>query len=75
MVEVKEWMANNYLKVNFDKTDVLFLSNSLSHSIFYDHISCSIQGKTFINKSDQRAKSLGVQLDNKLSKRKWYLTV
>ena len=70
MVEVKEWMANNYLKVNFDKTDVLFLSNSLSHSIFYDHISCSIQGETFINKSDQSAKSLGVQLDNKLSMKK-----
>ena len=67
MSEVKSWMASNFLKVNFDKTDVIFLSNQLSHSIFLGNISCTIEGKEFINNSNQSVKSLGVQLDNSLS--------
>ena len=67
MSEVKSWMASNFLKVNFDKTDVIFLSNQLSHSIFLGNISCTIEGKEFINNPNQSVKSLGVQLDNSLS--------
>ena len=67
MSEVKSWMASNFLKVNFDKTDVIFLSNQLSHSIFSGNISCTIEGKEFINNPNQSVKSLGVQLDNSLS--------
>ena len=38
MAEIKKWMESNYLKVNFGKTDTLFLSNPLYHSIFYNNI-------------------------------------
>ena len=70
MSEVKSWMASNFLKVNFDKTDVIFLSNQRSHSIFSGNISCTIEGKDFINNPNQSVKALGVQLDNSLSMKK-----
>ena len=73
MPAVRKWMADNYLKVNFDKTDLLFISNSLSHSIFYDQISCTIQGKEFHNKPIQHVKSLGVQIQNDVSMKKMAL--
>lgn len=73
MVAVRKWMADNFLKVNFDKTDLIFVSNSLSHSIFYNNLSCSIQGTDFINITNQTAKSLGVHIDNTMSMKKMVL--
>ena len=34
MADLKMWMEGNYLKVNFDKTDVLFLGDPLYCKIF-----------------------------------------
>jgi len=70
MSEVRRWMAKNYLKVNFDKTDLIFISNSISHSIFYNNLTCSIQGKEFHNTPGQQVKSLGVLIENDISMRK-----
>ena len=70
MSEVKSWMASNFLKVNFDKTDVIFLSDQRSHSIYSGNISCNIEGKQFVNNPNQSVKSLGVQLDDSLSMKK-----
>ena len=70
MIEMKHWMQYNYLKVNFDKTDAIFLSNSLYHSVFYDNIWCTIEGEHFCNTINQSVKSLGVQLDNNISMNK-----
>ena len=67
MCEIKSWMELNYLKVNFDKTETLFLSNPLYHSVFYDKIFCTIQGEDFANDKIQSAKSLGVYLDNNIT--------
>ena len=63
-------MAYNFLNVNFDKTDVIFLSDQRSHSIYSGNISCNIEGKQFVNNPNQSVKSLGVQLDDSLSMKK-----
>ena len=67
MSEVKSWMASNFLKVTLDKTDVIFLGDQRSHLIFSGNISCTIEGKEYINNPNQSVKSLGVQLDNSIA--------
>ena len=67
MAEIKEWMSKNCLKVNFDKTDAIFLSNPQNHSLFFNNISCTIQGKHFTNLPKQTVKSLGIVLDSSVS--------
>ena len=67
MADLKLWMEGNYLKVNFDKTDVLFLGDPLYCKIFDDHLSCSIQGEHFLYKAGSYVESLGIQLDSATS--------
>ena len=67
MEEIKIWMANNYLKVNFGKTDTIFFRNPYHHSVFDNQISCTIQGKYFVNSSNQTVESLGCILDSSVS--------
>ena len=73
MSEIKLWMQYNYLKINFDKTDVLYISNPFHHSVFYGNIMCTIEGENFINSINQSVKSLGVTLDNNLTMKKMVL--
>ena len=70
MNEIKTWMEMNYLKVNFDKTDTIFLSNPLYHSVFYDNICCTVLGKEFANDLEKSVKMLGTHLDNNLTMNK-----
>ena len=72
MSDLKFWMEDNFLKVNFDKTDVLFLGNPLFCNIFAGYLGCTIQGKDFVYNlnSSLKKKSLGVYLDSALSMNK-----
>jgi len=67
MDEIKIWMSNNYLKVNFGKTDTIFLRNPYHHSLFDGQIRCTIQEKVFVNSFNQSVESLGCVLDCSLS--------
>ena len=47
VAELEIWMLKNYLKMNFTKTNVLFLGDPSYCKIFNDNIGLDLQGKTF----------------------------
>ena len=65
--DLKCWMEENWLKINFDKTDVIFFGNPSYCSVFNGNLNCIIQKKEFNYRSDLFVKSLGVYLDSSLS--------
>ena len=64
LVDIKKWMLKNYLKLNTDKTDLIFLGKKNNLTNFSDIP--FLQGNTIIE-SSQVVKSLGVFLDPTLS--------
>ena len=67
IMDLKGWMEENWLKVNFDKTNVLFLGNPSYCSVFSGILNCVIQKKEFHYEMNSYVKSLGVYLDSSLS--------
>ena len=67
IADLKLWMEDNYLKVNFDKTDVLFLGDPSYCSVFNNGLNCVIQGEEFCYNLNAHVKSLGVYLDSSLT--------
>ena len=68
--DLKFWMEDNFLKVNFDKTDVLFLGDPSYSSVFNGGLNCTIQGEEFSYEINSHVKSLGVYLDSSLTMNK-----
>ena len=65
MVDVKHWMNRNFLKLNLDKTQVIFFGRKQEFSVFSVNLTLGV--KTFYSDEDITVKTLGVTLDSKLS--------
>ena len=63
--EIKGWMHANFLKINMDKTKVMFFGRHQELNLFT--IDISIEGKYFESNMNNTIKTLGVKLDTKLS--------
>ncbi|XP_036411173.1 uncharacterized protein LOC118796418 [Megalops cyprinoides] len=61
LADISRWMASNHLKLNLDKTDLLFIPARTSP---LQELSITVDGTTVT--SSTSVKSLGVTLDNRL---------
>ncbi|KAG7473867.1 hypothetical protein MATL_G00100530 [Megalops atlanticus] len=61
LADISRWMASNHLKLNLDKTDLLFIPAKPSP---LQELSVTVDGTT--DSSSTSVKSLGVTLDNRL---------
>ena len=62
--DIKTWMQSNFLKLNVDKTQVIFFGRCQELNFF--DISLNIEDKEFYSSKDMHVKSLGVLLDSEL---------
>ena len=65
---IKCWMHANFLKINMDKTKVMFFGRHQELSLFTVHV--NIEGKYFESGMDMSLKTLGIKLDSKLCMQK-----
>ena len=61
---IKLWMKNNFLKLNIDKTQVMFLGRPQEISLF--DVSLNIEDKDYYSDKNMDVKTLGVLLDSQL---------
>ena len=61
LTDIELWMKDNYLKVNLDKTNVIFLGNSLNQTVF--DLNWTVDEKVFSNNILDEIKSLGIYFD------------
>ena len=64
--EIELWMKSNFLQMNVDKTEVLFIAKPHMLSIF-DNLSITIGEKCYMSSSCCSVESLGVYLNNTMS--------
>ena len=69
--DIEVWMKTNFLKLNVDKTGVLFIGRPQDHAI-YDNMNINIGRKWYYASPDDIIKSLGTYLNGTLS---WDSTV
>ena len=60
------WMKSNYLKMNINKTEVLFIAKPQDHSLF-TNLSVSIGDKCYVSSSQCNVTSLGCQISSSMS--------
>ena len=65
LADVQYWMNDNFLKLNLDKTKVIFFGRKNDFSLF--SIDLSLGPKIFFADDNITVKTLGVHLDSKLS--------
>ena len=63
--EIKGWMHTNFLKINMDKTNVMFFGRYQELNLFT--VDITIEGKFFENNINSTLETLGIILDSKLS--------
>ena len=69
IMKINDWMKSNYLQLNVDKTEVLFVAKPRDHLTF-NNLSINIGNKCFLSSSTAPVESLGVYIDNTLSVRR-----
>ena len=69
LFEIEKWMKSKYLKINVDKTEVLFIATPRHHANF-SNMSISIGKKCYVSSSNACMKSLGVHFESTLSIRR-----
>ena len=69
IMQIEGWMKSNYLQLNVDKTEVLFVAKPREHSTF-SNLSLTIGKKCFVSSSTVPMESLGVYFDNTMSIRR-----
>ena len=65
LMEVHLWMTKNFLKLNLDKTEVMFFGRQQEMSLF--DVSIDVDGEVFCSNSTVTVKTLGIYLDSNLS--------
>ena len=67
--EIEKWMHKNFLKINIDKTNVIFFGRSIDLQLFSVDLTLEnpIKTKIFESKLDASVKTLGVMLDSRMS--------
>ena len=63
--DVQSWMNANFLKINIDKTNVMFYGRTQELNLFDVYI--DIDGEYFESSPDDVMKTLGIYLDSRLS--------
>ena len=69
IMKIEDWMKSNYLQLNVDKTEVLFVAKPRDLSTF-NNLSITIGDKCFVSSSTVSVESLGVYFDNSMSVRR-----
>ena len=64
--EIEKWMKSNYLKMNVDKTEVLFIAKPRIHSLS-SNMSIILGDECYISSSNQSVKSLGTYINGTMS--------
>ena len=65
LTDIKTWMSRNFLKLNFEKTDVIFTGKKLTLNKF--PLSLDLGAQSFTSNSDTKLKILGVVMNQNLS--------
>ena len=62
----EQWMKSNYLKMNVDKTEVLYIAKPQDHYVF-PNMSITIDRKCYVSSSQCCVESLGSQISSTMS--------
>lgn len=69
LADVQSWMKNNFLKLNVEKTEVLFIARPQDHRVYHD-LSIVIGEKCYLSSPCDSVRSLGAYLKGNLSMEK-----